>query len=129
MKIKYEFANGKTTEVEVSEEVGTLIIDTEKKAENLARKERYHCYSLDSMVYEGMDYADKHTPETELLQNEYRDEIKAVLDTLTDVQKRRLNMLLDGMSMREIANREGVSVMSVSETVKHIRKKFEKFLD
>ena len=45
MKIKYTFANGEVSEVEVSEEIGAVIIDSRRKEENQARKERYHCYS------------------------------------------------------------------------------------
>ena len=43
MKIKYESVTGEITEVEVSEEIGAVIIDSRRKEENLARKERYHC--------------------------------------------------------------------------------------
>ena len=53
MKITYQFANGDVSEVEVSEEVGTVIVDSRRKEDNLDRKERYHCYSYDAIDYEG----------------------------------------------------------------------------
>lgn len=66
MKINYTFANGETSDVEVNEEIGNLILDSRREESNQDRKERYHCYSLDAAEYEGEDYADGSTPETEL---------------------------------------------------------------
>ena len=66
LKINYTFANGETSDVEVNEEIGNLILDSRREESNQDRKERYHCYSLDAAEYEGEDYADGSTPETEL---------------------------------------------------------------
>ena len=44
MKIKYEFADGTVSEVEVEESISAVIIDSRRKEDNLSRKERYHCY-------------------------------------------------------------------------------------
>lgn len=49
MKVKYEFDNGEVTEVEVSEEIGAMIIDSRREEESGNRKERRHCYSLDAI--------------------------------------------------------------------------------
>ena len=40
MKIKYVFANGDTSEVEVSEEIGAIIIDS-RKAEHAQQEKLY----------------------------------------------------------------------------------------
>ena len=61
MKINYTFANGETSDVEVNEEIGNLVLDSRREESNQDRKERYHCYSLDAAVYEGRDYADGET--------------------------------------------------------------------
>ena len=66
MKIKYEFINGEKTEIEVEENIGTWILDSRRVEENLARKERYHCYSSD-VAWEGEDYAAPDTPESLIL--------------------------------------------------------------
>lgn len=68
MKIKYEFADGTVSEVEVEESIGAVIVEDRRMEDNLARKERYHCYSLDAAVYEGLDYAAEETPETQMEQ-------------------------------------------------------------
>lgn len=69
MKIKYEFIDGTITEVEVEESIGAVIIESRRKEDNLARKERYHCYSLDAAQFEGEEYADDATPESILMDN------------------------------------------------------------
>ena len=53
MKIRYEFADGTVSEVEVEESIGAVIIESRRKEDNLARKERYHCYSMDAVQFEG----------------------------------------------------------------------------
>ena len=52
MKIKYEFADGTVSEVEVEESIGAVIIEDRRLEDNLSRKERYHCYSLDAAQFE-----------------------------------------------------------------------------
>ena len=53
MKINYTFNNGENLEVEVSEEIGAVILESRKKEENMERNRRRRCYSLDCMDFEG----------------------------------------------------------------------------
>ena len=92
MKINYTFANGETSDVEVREEIGNLILDSRREESNQDRKERYHCYSLDAAEYEGEDYADGSTPETELFLQLENQRIKEAFGQLSEVQRRRLLM-------------------------------------
>ena len=50
----------------------------------------------------------------------------AALDKLSETQQRRLLMLADGLSIREIARREGVDHRAVRESIEAARKKFKK---
>lgn len=110
MKISYTFANGENSEVEVNEEIGTFILDSRREEENLGRKERYHCYSLDAAEFEGEDMADSETPETALMG-----------------QFDREHMLAQGLSVREIARREGKEIKTIRESIAGAREKFKKF--
>ena len=65
LKINYTFANGETSDVEVNEEIGNLILDSRREESNQDRKERYHCYSLDAAEYEGEDWSDTLKPHTQ----------------------------------------------------------------
>lgn len=127
MKINYTFANGETSEVEVSEEIGTMILDSRRKEGNLERKEQYHCYSLDAAVYEGVEYTDGNTPESDLFLQLENEHIAEAFGRLSEVQKRRLLMLAEGLSLREIARREGKDIKTIRESVEGARKKFLKF--
>lgn len=127
MKINYTFANGESSEVEVNEEIGTFILGSRREEENLGRKERYHCYSLDAAEFEGEDMADCETPETGLMGQFDREHIAEALGSLSEVQRRRILLLAEGLSVREIARREGKEIKTVRESIDSARKKFKKF--
>lgn len=125
MKIKYEFADGTVSEVEVEESVGAVIIDSRRREDNLSRKERYHCLSLDALDFEGAECAGEDTPERILVENVEKERIADALDKLSGVQRRRLLMLADGMSIREIARAEGVKHTPVLRSIERARKIFK----
>lgn len=107
MKIQWYFSDGTTSEIEVNEELGAFITALQREEDNLSRKERYHCYSLDAILFEGKEYGDNRTPETEMETAERNKRLYAAMKTLTEVQLRRLLMLADGLSAREIARTKG----------------------
>ena len=129
MKIKYEFADGTVSEVEVEDSIGAVIIEDRRLEDNLSRKERYHCYSLDAVQFEGAEYSDGITPESVLMSEESTGELQEVLGSLTDVQKERVRRLVDGLSINEIARREGVVPNAVMKSVKGVREKLKKFFE
>ena len=50
MIIKYKFATGEVTEVEVSDEIGTVILDSRREEHASNERHRYHtAFSLDDM--------------------------------------------------------------------------------
>lgn len=127
MKIKYEFTDGTVSEVEVEDSIGAVIIEDRRQEDNLARKERYHCYSLDAAQFEGSEYGTEETPEVQMERKQDTERIARALDGLSEVQRRRLRMLIYGISVNEIARRERVHHSVISETVSAARKKFKKF--
>ena len=127
MKITYKFADATMSEVEVSEEIGTLIMDSRREEENAARKERYHCWSLDAIDYEGAEYSVPDFTDALFDGSNDRDAlVRAAFSRLSDVQRRRLLMLASGLSLREIARREGKDIKTVRESIDGARKKFLK---
>jgi len=126
MKIKYQFANGDVSEVEVSEDVGSIIVDSRRKEDNLDRKERYHCYSYDAIDYEGEEYADPDTPDSLLERDELSKRVQSAMSHLSVIQVRRLTLLAEGHSIREIARMEGVDHKEVSKSIESDKKVFAK---
>ena len=56
MKIKYTFQDGTMTEVEASDEIDSVIIDSRKAEHAQDERCRCHCYSYDAIAYEGEEY-------------------------------------------------------------------------
>ena len=128
MEIKYKFANGEESYVEVSEEIGASILESRRKEGNLNKKEyRHSAYSIDALVYEGEELADRETPESVMMEREEVDLINTFAKLLTETQKRYLKMRLDGMSITEIAKKENKSYMTIKDSLSCIQKKFKTF--
>lgn len=132
MKIKYAFATGETTEVEVNDDVGTIILDSRRMESNSDRKERYHCYSLESIAkfddHDDRFPRDETTPLDELLSAEFNSHLNKALEQLSVKQKERLLLLANGYSIREIAKRENKDHKTILESIEAARKKIKKFL-
>ena len=130
MKLKYESVTGYVEEVEISAEIGAYITADRREEENANRRHRYHAaYSLDGAVYEGDDFATDDTPESACIRDYENEQLYAALDTLTDTQRRRLEMFADGLTFREIARREGVSHKQVSKSIEQARTKIKKIYE
>lgn len=128
MKITYNFADGESTTVEVNEELGTIILDSRREEHALEERERYHSlYSFDGAEYEGDDIEDIATPEWEMLKMVDDKVLYEALNQLTEVQRRRLEMLADGLTVREIAVLEGAKKTAIQESIDASRKKIRKF--
>ncbi len=129
IKVKYEFADGMVSEIEVSEELGAYITASRREEENYERKTRYHCtVSLDSLEYEGEWFADEsHNPERAVLQEEEEKQVQIFLSSLTDKQRSRVQGLMDGKSIREIAEEEGIAYLTVYDSIELVKKKAKSF--
>lgn len=128
MEIRYKFNDGTESIVEVCDEIGTFITNSRKEEQAGNRRERYHCISLDAAEYEGIEMSSRETAESVAMYNSYKKEFYEAYDTLTDVQKRRVEMKEDGLTYREIARSEGVSDhKKIIKSIDQAGKKLEKF--
>ena len=126
MTINYHFNNGENSEVEVNEEIGAVILESRRKEENMERNRRRRCYSLDDIDFEGDDFADDRTPESLFMEQLDNEHIKETLDKLSDLHRRRLLMLAQGLTIREIAKIEGVTVRAVFDSIEKAKEAFKK---
>ncbi len=126
MLIKYKFADGTVTEVEVSEEIGAVITASRRVEHALAERNRYHCYSLDAILYEGNEYGECDEYAVEDDSAERAERVREAFSHLTETQQRRLRLYADGKTLREIAALENASFQSVAESIEAARKKFLK---
>lgn len=122
--IKYRFVNGETADIEISGELAKFLVECDRKEHALDEYERSHTYSLDAIIFEGLEYSSGTTPETERISEIERKHILERLSLLTETQLRRITMLSSGFSLREIARSEHVDVRAIFECIEAARKKF-----
>lgn len=129
MKIKYKYITGEVSEVEVSDEIGVEIMESRRIEENQVSKNKYHCYSLDGILYEGLEFASMETPEKTFEDKEFNKKLADAMSHLTDTQRRRLELLADGLTYREIAEAESTNPARIFKSVEQARKKIIKILN
>lgn len=130
MLVKYKSVTDEVTEVEVSEEIGNFILDSRREEHNANERHRYHQeFSLDNLVYEGSVYASADSePASSLIRKEKEAEREALLSSLTAVQRRRFEKVMEGMSIAAITREEHGSYNSIKESVEKARQKLKKYL-
>ena len=130
MIIKLRNNNGKVIEeIEVDDSFGEWYIEQERIEENAKRKDRYWItVSLDSLDYEGSWLQDKSpTPAEKYELEEEKEKVAAFKKILTPTQLRRLELLEEGNTLREIARLEHTNLSAIQKTRDQIRKKYEDF--
>lgn len=125
MIIKYKNADGEVVDIDVDDKFGNWYLAFEKEEANRERKYRYWVRtSLDALPYEGVWFKSTYeTPVEYVIRKEKEEILNKFLNTLTEVQKRRLELLADGLSAREVARIEKVNLKSILETKKQIKAK------
>lgn len=129
-KIKYEFADGTTSEIEVTDEVYALheqLANEEKR--NNKRETRRHT-SLNYLNELGIDFTDNAAdPFTALIRRDDEERIHKALLKLSNKQRALLEKVFtQNMSLREIARQTGVSHQALSQQLATIYKKLKKLL-
>lgn len=129
MIIKYKFATGEVAEVEVSDEIGAVILDSRREEHASNERHRYHnAFSIDSMPYENLDFASSEDDTSSAFSGSEFDRYReTLLSQLTPVQRRRFVMFEGGMTVAEIARAENATYNSVKESIASAQKKLKKF--
>lgn len=128
--IKYTFADGTTSEIEVADELYAMhlqLVQEEKR--NHWRETRRHT-SLNYLMEMGVDFTDTAADllaAVELREDDER--VHKAIAKLSDKQRALLDKVFNqNMSLREIARRTGVSHQALSKQLATIYKKLKKFL-
>ena len=115
---------------EAMKEVTDFLNDNTREIWASDRKYHRHNYSLESRLFDGMDYAYRKTPEWICIRKEEYEERICALAALTETQRRRLEMLfMDNLSLREIARSEGVDYKSVVDSIGAAARKLAPLMD
>ena len=120
MKIKYTFLDDTVSEVEVSDEIGTVIMDSRREELNAQKRERKHCWAIEANIYEGPEYGKEDDYEWLFADEKRAAAIREEFSRLNDTQKMRVMMLFRGMSINEIARQEGKDPTTIHDAVTRI---------
>ena len=130
MKITYKFVTGEVAEVEVSEEIGAVIVDLDRQEYNNDHKETRRHYSLEGKVYEGMDYAVEDSGLEALFAGPTDEErLHAAIRQLSPDQQEMVRAIyFENVSVNDYAVRMGVTQSAISHRLQTVRKKLKKLL-
>jgi RNA polymerase sigma factor (sigma-70 family) len=130
VKILYQFANGEISEIEVSDELGEILLGLDRQERNNDRRETRRHVSLDGMDYEGGFFSSDSDTADQVALNMELDALRRAMDTLTPQQRDLVRkVFFDGRSIASIAREEGVTKQSVHERVQRILSRIKKFLE
>jgi RNA polymerase sigma-70 factor (ECF subfamily) len=135
MKIKYQFVTGEVTEVEISEEIGAVIIDLDRQEYNNDHKETRRHESLYKTEEYGDRYAADDDTEGEVIaregaaeQEEQFRKLHHAIKKLTPDQQDLVNkVILGGMTITAYAKQIGISQPAATQRRQTIMKKLKKF--
>ena len=128
MKIRYQFAT-ETVEVEVSEELGNIIVDLDRQEYNNHHKEtRRHC-SLDAFNLDDTLFPSEENIEAEVAAKDQYNRLYAAIALLEPQQKELVRQVFfEDRKIVDIAAEEGVSEAAVRNRLKKITQRLKKIL-
>ena len=131
MKIRYEFANGEISEVEVSEELGRTLAEMTHRAALRDRAETRRHVSLDKLLSLGAQIGDSN-PSVEELTEQALDmaALRRAVDQLEPQQWALVQKVFyENRSIASIAREEGVNPATVSHRLERIYRKLNKLFE
>lgn len=131
MKIRYEFANGEISEVEVSEELGRTLAEMTHRAALRDRAETRRHVSLDKLLSLGAQIGDGNASVEELTERALdMAALRRAVDQLEPQQRALVQKVFyENRSIASIAREEGVNPATVSHRLERIYRKLSKIFE
>ncbi len=128
-QITYKLANGKRIRLDVSIEVESLLQQADRQIRSQRRQERRrHTEYVDGLTDTTTALPQEDFADLLYRMNSYK-LLNAAIDSLSGIQRRRLYLhYYRGFTYRQIADVEGVSFSTVSDSVARARKALRKLL-
>lgn len=126
MKIQYKFAT-ETVEIEVSDDLGNLVIDLDRQEYNINHKETRRHYSLDACQFEGADFAvEDEALEALFAEPTAAERLHVAIAKLKPEQQKLIRAIyFDGISVNDYAKLEGCTQSAISHRLQTARKKLK----
>lgn len=130
MKIRYEFATGEVSEIEVSEEFGRVIEEMTHQAALRDRAETRRHVSLDKLLEAGLPLADDNCVETLAERAIDHAALLHAMEQLLPQQKELLlKVYFEGRSYADVARDEGVDRSAIRKRMLRIFDKIRKNME
>jgi RNA polymerase sigma factor (sigma-70 family) len=128
--IKYTFADGTTSTVEVTEDIYLIHLELLQQEKRNHWKETRRHTSLYYLIENGIDFEDKSADTLAIIiRRENIERVHKALLTLSDKRRDLVRKFYyEEMTMRQIASQESVSHTAISQRMKTIRKRLQKEL-
>ena len=130
-KIKYEFADGTTSEIEVTDELYALHLELVQQEKRNHWKETRRHISLNYLTENGIDFEDKAADSlSAYLRREDDERIhNAITKLLPEQQALIKKIFYEGKTITEIAKAENVGKSAIANRLTRIYIKIKKFLN
>ena len=130
-KIKYEFADGTTSEIEVTDELYALHLELVQQEKRNHWKETRRHISLNYLMEQGIDFEDKAADSlSAYLRREDDERIhNAITKLLPEQQALIKKIFYEGKTITEIAKAENVGKSAIANRLTRIYIKIKKFLN
>ncbi len=131
MKIRYEFATGEISEIEVSEELGRAIAEMTHEAALRDRAETRRHVSLDKLLALGAQISTEDVSVEKMTEQALdRAELLCAMEQLLPQQRYLLKQVyFKGRSFADIAREEGVDRSAVRKRMERIISKLKKSME
>lgn len=136
MRINYEFITGERLEIEVDDNIGEVIIETEKMQSRRNRAETRRHNSLEFMQenrdgYRPMQFADNRADvEQIIIHSDEKERLHQAIQKLNSKDSIIVKKYyFEDKTMVEIGKELGITAMAVSKRLKKIPDKIKKLLD
>lgn len=128
--IKYTFADGTTSEIEVTDEIYAVHIELANEEKRNNKRETRRHTSLTYFDDLGIEFeSNAADPLSVLIRRDDEERIHNAIKRLTDKQRELLKKVFNqNMSLREIERQTGVTHQALSKQIAVIYKKLKKFL-
>ena len=129
--IKYRFADGTTSEIEVTDEFYTLYAELVQQEKRNHWKETRRQISLNYLTEQGIDFADDAADLlSRLILQDENERIHRAMAMLSDKQKDLAEkVFFKGMTLTAIAKEKGVSQPAITQQLATVLKTLKKLLE
>lgn len=127
----YKFADGTTSTVEVEDSLYEILTEMDKQEKYGNRRETRRHVSLDQLVEQGVEPTVNNGCIIDEILGQIEDwGLSDIISVMTSAQKRLIKQIyVEGLSQQEIAEIEGVKQQAISNRLRKIHRKIQRYFD